>query len=74
VARPLQKRKRDGTLYARRAAIEQACDFAAQQSLATVLSRAAIADRDAADYLPTECLLYLAREARRSKDDTSFNR
>jgi hypothetical protein len=67
--RPLSKTKSDGTTYTRFPEIEAAIDAAFMQDLETLRDRAAIRERKAKDYLPSECLVHLIREARRRGDD-----
>jgi hypothetical protein len=65
MAKPLTKRNKDGKLYARRASVEAAIELAQTQDLNTLRSRLWITDRDAAEYLETEVLAHLMRDARR---------
>jgi hypothetical protein len=65
MAQPLQKTKRDGTLYKRPPEIEAVLDIALTQDFETLRSRAEIRNRKATNYLPSECLTHLIREARR---------
>jgi RNA polymerase sigma factor (sigma-70 family) len=74
MAQPLKKtRKKDGSLYHRRDDIEVAIDVALTQDLTTQSKRALIRDYAAPDYLPSEVLLHLIRDARRRDDETAFN-
>lgn len=66
MALPLQKISKDGVLYQRTAEIEAAIDAARAQDLELLSCRVQIRDRSAPDYLPSECLVYLIREARRN--------
>src|SRR4051794_21043484 len=66
MARPLLKTKEhDGTLYKRLPEIEAAIDAALTQDLETLCRRAKIRDKRATDYLPSECLVHLIRDAHR---------
>jgi len=65
MAKPLTKRNKDGELYARRASVEAAIELAQTQDLDTLRSRLWITDRGAAEYLETEVLVHLMRDARR---------
>ncbi len=68
MARPLEKTT-NGKLYTRPSEIEAATDAALAQDLDTQLRRALIRDPHDPEYLPSECLLHLVREARRRHDD-----
>ena len=70
MARPLNRVREEGGFYSRRPEIEACIDQALTQDLETVLRRAAIRKPADPDYMPMECLLHLAREARlaRNKD------
>jgi MotA/TolQ/ExbB proton channel family len=70
MARPLEKTA-NGKLYTRPPEIEAATDAALAQDLGTHLRRALIRDPNDPEYLPSECLLYLIREARRRRDDAA---
>jgi DNA-directed RNA polymerase specialized sigma24 family protein len=69
MARPLTKCRKDGRRYVRRPDIESKIEVAFGQPLSVLIERAAISDSKAANYLPSECLVYLVREARRNNDD-----
>lgn len=70
MARPLEKRT-NGKLYTRPFEIEAAADAALAQDLGTQLRRALVRDPHDPDYLPSECLLHLIREATRRHDDAA---
>jgi hypothetical protein len=70
MARPLDKTT-NGKLYTRPSEIEAATDAALAQDLHTQLRRALIRDPHDPEYLPSECLLHLVREARRRHDDAA---
>jgi hypothetical protein len=74
MARPLNKIAEDGSVYTRPPAIEASIDEALGQDLDTVLRRAAVRTPGHAEYMPLECLLHLAREARLTGDRTAENR
>jgi DNA-directed RNA polymerase specialized sigma24 family protein len=65
MVKPLTKRQKDGLLYARRASVEAAIDLAQTQDLETLRSRLRITDCGADEYLQTEVLVHLMRDARR---------
>lgn len=70
MARPLSKTKEDdGTLYKRLPGIEAATDAALIQDLDTLCRRAKVRDSRSADYLPSECLVHLIREAHRRAEE-----
>ncbi|MGA9764022.1 MAG: sigma factor-like helix-turn-helix DNA-binding protein [Rhodomicrobium sp.] len=68
MARPLTKRDNKGLLYIRPAGIESKIDEALAQDLAMLAGRAKQTDPAAADYLPSECLVHLIRDAIRTGD------
>jgi hypothetical protein len=68
MARPLEKTT-SGKLYTRPPEIEVATDAALVQDLATHRRRALIRDRHDPEYLPSECLVHLIRDAKRNGKD-----
>lgn len=70
MARPLQKTT-NGKPYSRPLEIEAATHAALAQDLATQRRRALIRDRHHPEYLPSECLVHLIREAMRRHDDAA---
>lgn len=68
MARALNKIKGTGEYYTRPADIEAVIDEALTQDLDTVLARANIRNPKQPGYMPLECLLHLAREARLKRD------
>lgn len=68
MARPLNKMTENGTAYTRLATVEASIDEALTQDLESVLQRAGIRNPRQAGYMPLECLLHLAREARLKGD------
>ena len=74
MALPLQKISRDGVLYQRAADIEAAIDIACGQDIEELIRRTQIRDRSVPDYLPSECLVYLIRDARRNGHEDAQNR
>lgn len=74
MARPLSKHTRKtGNLYIRPTNIEAAIDAALAQNLTTLCSWAAVQDSHSPEYLPSECLVHLIREARRRDDEATMN-
>jgi hypothetical protein len=74
MARPLNKTKPDGAPYTRLPEIEAAIDSALGQDLETLSERAQLRDRKAKNYLPSECLVHLIREARRNGQEEAQNK
>jgi len=70
MARPLEKTT-NGKLYTRPPEIEAATDAVVGQDLATQCRRALIRDYRHPEYLPSECLVHIIREARRRGDDAA---
>lgn len=68
MARALNKIKGTSDYYTRPADIEAGIDEALTQDLDTVLQRANIRSPKKPGYMPLECLLHLAREARLKRD------
>ena len=74
MARPLTKRKADGTLYKRPRSIEQQIDGALTLDPKTAIARAEVGDESNPSYLSCECLVHLIRDANRRKDEDLRNR
>ena len=68
MARPLTKTKVGGELYARPPAVEAQIDEVVCLSQSDLQTRLLITDRNAPDYLRSECLVHLVRQGRRSDD------
>lgn len=69
MARPLDKTKPDGAPYTRFPEIEAAIDAALGQDLETLSDRAQLRDRKAKNYLHSECLVHLIRDASRTGNE-----
>jgi hypothetical protein len=69
MAGPLEKTRRDGTRYTRFPEVEAAIDAAIGQDLQTLLHRARIRDSKIENYIASECLVYLIRDACRSGNE-----
>ena len=69
---PLRNRTLEGKSYRRLPGIEAAILVASAQDLETILSRATIRHPKVVGYLPSECLVYLVREALRRKDEARY--
>ena len=70
MAQPLTKKKEDdGTLYTRFPEIEAAIEAALGHDLDRLCRRATIRDQKSSDYLPSECLVHLIRDAHRRGDE-----
>lgn len=68
MARPLTKIDEKGVLYTRPNSIEAEIDVALTQDRKTLTQRARITQRDSSDYLHSECLVHLIRDAIRRND------
>jgi hypothetical protein len=73
MALPLKKRYLDGRSYFRPPAIEAATDELLAQDGETVVRRAAIQERTSPEYVPSECLVHLVRNARRRDDEATMS-
>ena len=60
---PLNKHYPDGRPTFRPPAVEAAIDELLRQDFATASGRAAITDRDSREYVPSEALVHLIRDA-----------
>jgi hypothetical protein len=69
MTRPLTKKDKDGNLYTRPLKIEKAIDASMEQETAALQKRAQVADEMSPDYLPTECLVHIIREAKGGGDE-----
>ncbi len=69
---PLRKSTQKGKKYRRDSDVEAAISVVSAQSLATILARATVRHPKADGYLPSECLVYLVREALREKDESRY--
>jgi len=61
LVRPLQKQKRDGTLYLRRPEVDAEISLLEAESIATLEMRCSISSKDSAGYISIEALLYFVR-------------
>jgi hypothetical protein len=69
MARPLIKKDQKGVLYARPPSVEAKIDaVSGQNDWAALAQRARVTDPKAPDYLPSECLVHLIRDAIRRGD------
>ena len=73
MVRPLTKYKRDGVRYTRPQAVESEIEGALGDDLITLKRRLSVTDRESSDYLRSECLVHLIRDALRRKDDHRLN-
>ena len=71
--RPLTKRDKTGNLYVRPHQVETQINTILTQNLSTLRNWLAVADHQAPDYLRSESLVHLIRDARRNSNDAIFN-
>lgn len=68
MVRPLTKRNKQGRLYTRPPSIEAAIDASSRLILADLKTKLVITDTEAPSYLPSEVLVSLVREGRRTSN------
>lgn len=73
MVQPLTKRDKTGKIYARPPIIEASIDVALAQDVATLRARALVKDRASPEYLPSECLVHLIRDAIRRDEPAVYN-
>ena len=73
MARPLSKRDRNGVVYVRPQAIQDVLAVASQQDTERLRQRAFLTDQAGPEFLPSECLVYVIREAWRRRDQPAMN-
>lgn len=73
MVQPLVKKSKKGKPYLRPPEIEAAIAAALKQDLATLSGRAAISKATNPQYLPSEVLVYLIRDALRRADERTYN-
>ena len=73
MVRPLTKRKKDGTLYVRPKAVETQIAAALREGGEALRRRLRIQERGSPEYLRTECLVHVVREASRNEDEQLLN-
>lgn len=69
IVRPLTRRNAEGDLYRRLDAVEAQIAAALELERRARVERARISDRERADFLQAECVVYLIREAYRDGDN-----
>ena len=74
MARPLTKRKGDGTLYVRPPTVEKQVKHALTLAPQTLVERAYVDNESKPEHLSCECLVHLIREANRRKDEDLRNK
>lgn len=72
MARALTKRHRTGKLYSRPPEVESKIDDALGQDVATLRRRVLVRDSASPEFLESECLVHLIRNARRREDDATL--
>ena len=70
MARPLTKKDKTGRVYIRPPDIENKIDLALKLGPPALKQHLLVTTRTAPDYLPSECLVYLIRDAMRRKDES----
>ena len=73
MVQPLTKRTKKGVLYVRRKAVETAIRAALREDWTTLRRRLEIKDFRSPEYLSSECLVHLVRDASRKGDDRRMN-
>lgn len=73
MTQPLRKRDSNGRVYERPAEIEATLETVVNQELSKLKCRGEVSDRTSPEFLPSECLVYLIREARRLGNDETMN-
>ncbi len=73
MARPLLKKDQNGVPYSRPAAVETAIEIAMLQDCSRLQQRASERNRHVPEFLPSECLVFLIREAWRRRDEPVMN-
>ena len=73
MARPLTKCDTHGTPYTRPKDVESEIERALREDRATLTHRLAITDRTSSEYVRSECLVHLVRNAVRRKDEDRQN-
>ena len=73
MVRLLTKCKGDGERYTRPPSIECEIEGALRDDLPTLKRRLSITDRESSDYLRSECLVHLIRDAQRREDNHRLN-
>ena len=74
MVRPLTKCRKDGARYVRPQAVATAIEVALPEDPATLRKRLLVTDKALPDYLSSECLVHLIRDALRRKDDERLDR
>ncbi len=70
---PLRKQNEsDGKPYFRPAAVEESLNLLDKLPIEEVARRAAITDKDDAEYLPSECILHFVRRSKANGDTTPY--
>jgi hypothetical protein len=73
MARPLLMHKKHGERYAHPPGIESRIDVAVAQDLPTLRQRVLSNDRSSPEFLPSECLVHLIRNARHKNDQATLD-
>ncbi|MEA2896560.1 MAG: hypothetical protein QOJ84_2175 [Bradyrhizobium sp.] len=73
MVRPLTRKTKKGRLYTRGGAMDARIDSALTQDLPTLARRTRVTDALSSDFLPSECLVHLIRDAIRRSDERRYN-
>lgn len=73
MVRPLTKTDKDGVRYIRPKAVETAIKVALHEDRTALRRRLTVTDRGSSDYLRSECLVHLIRDALRRGDEDCVN-
>ena len=73
MVRPLTKTNKDGVRYVRPQAVETEIKVALQEDRTALRRRLMVTDRRSPEYLRSECLVHLIRDALRRRDEDRLN-
>ena len=73
MVRPLTKRTKDGTRYVRPLAVEAEIEGVLREDPTALRRRLLVRDKASPQYLQSECLIYLFRDALRAEDEKCYN-
>ena len=73
MAKPMEKQRKNHGKYEPPPPVQKNIDSALGSSLTALRERLALVDRRSPDYLKSECLMHLIRQAQRKRDDATVN-